>query len=216
MTSGGRGRNRLPSSTVRAGFVAGHCVNCDGTTVTVASPLYCSPGCRQAAELVRYVRSATADGRITQADVREAIQMRLAMVLGGGYPESERRVAAALRWAVFERAEGKCEECGRVLDFDGSSGDPDAVATIQHKAGNSNDMEDLAAFCRRCNTADAQAKFVPVQPGSPEALLAQELRVRWSAPSPLRVCDDHETWGSLWRGYTKESKDLLRARETAG
>lgn len=195
-----------------AEFVAGRCVNCDGTPVTVASPLYCSQGCRQAAELVRYVRSATADGRIAQADVREAVQMRMAMVLAGGYPEAERRVSAALRRAVFERAGGKCEECGRDLDFDGSSDDPDAVATIQHKAGNSNDVENLAAFCRRCNNADAQAKFVPVQPGSPQALLAQELRIRWTAPKPLRACDDHETWGSVWRRYNREAKELLQAR----
>lgn len=194
-------------------FVPGRCVNCDGGGVALTKPLYCSTRCRQSAGLVRYVRGARADGRWDQADVREAIQMRLAMVLGGGYPESMRRVPAATRRAVFDRAAGHCEDCGRVLDFDGSSGDPGATATIQHVAGNSNELDNLKAFCRRCNNADAQAKFVPVAPDSPEALAAAELKARWLAVRPSRPCDDHQSWDSTWKRLASEAKEEIRAQE---
>jgi len=194
-------------------FVPGRCVNCDGWDVTLTAPLYCSQRCRQSAELVRYVRGSLADGRYTQPDVREAIQMRMAMVLGGAYPEAQRRVSAAIRQAVFERAGGRCENCGRELDINGTSGDPDSLATIQHGAGNSNDPSDLQAFCRRCNNADAQAKFVPVEPGSAEALFAAELRARWMAEQPTRICDDHEGWRAIWQALSREAKEVIRHYE---
>ena len=52
---------------------------------------------------------------------------------------------------------GSCETCGRPLDFDRSTGDPDAIPTIQHVDGSSNDPSNLKAFCRRCNMADNTA-----------------------------------------------------------
>jgi hypothetical protein len=112
-------------------FTPGLCVNCDSHGVTVRSPLYCSPFCRQAAEVVRYVRACRGDGRWLLPDVKEAIQMRLAMVLGGGYTERERVLPQATRQLVFDRAGGRCESCGRLLDFDRSTGDDDAIPTIQ-------------------------------------------------------------------------------------
>lgn len=136
--------------------------------------------------------------------------MRMAMVLGGGYPERERRVSGSVRATVFERAGGHCEECGRLLDMDGSTGDPDAVPTIQHVSGSSNDPSNLKAFCRRCNLADAQSRFVRVEPGSPEAKLAEELAIRWSSPRPLRLCDDEVEWKTMWRELAQEARETLR------
>jgi len=71
-----------------------------------------------------------------------------------------------------------------------TTGDPDAVATIQHVHGNSNELSNLKAFCNRCNLADVQSRFVPIEPGSAPAALAFELRARCSSPEPLRLCDD--------------------------
>ena len=139
--------------------------------------------------------------------------MRLAMVLGGGYPEQARRLSPQIREEVFRRAGGRCENCGRLLDLDGTSGDPDAVATIQHVKGDSSDLSNLKAFCRRCNTTDAQSRFVPVVPGSPEAELAAELRTRWSAPEPIRVCDDDQRWKGIWRDLEREAKAAILARD---
>ena len=193
-------------------FTPGTCVNCGSPRVTEKSPLYCGEQCRQAAELVRYVRACRRDGRDRRPDIQEAIKMRLAMVLGGGYPERSRRVSDVVRAEVFQRACGKCENCGRKLDLDGTTGDPDALATIQHVHGDSNDHSNLKAFCRRCNMADAQTRFVPVLPGSPEEQLAEDLRTRWMSPEPMRVCDDEQHWSGVWRELAREAKEVIRLR----
>ncbi len=194
-------------------FEAGQCANCDSFGVTPKSPLYCSERCSQAAGLVRYIRGCRRDGRDLKADVQEAIRTRMAMVLGGGYPEQARRVPTEVRRLVFDRAHGHCEECGRELDFDQSGGDPDAVATIQHVDGNSSDPSNLKAFCRHCNTVDAQSKFVPVEPGSAEAEFAAELRIRWLSEDPIRLCDDDLHWKDIWRDLTSEAKLVIEAND---
>lgn len=194
-------------------YVPGTCANCGSPDVTFVSPLYCGDQCKQAAGLVRYVRKCRTDGRDKRPDVQEAIRTKTAMVLGGGYPERERRVPAGVRALVFMRAAGLCEGCGRALDMDGSLGDPDARATIQHTNGDSNDLADLRAFCRRCNLADAQSRFVPVLPGTKEAALAAELRARWSAPTPLRACDDEVRWPKRWRAAQRRSREAIEMRD---
>ncbi len=168
------------------------------------------------AELIRYVRRARTDGRDQRPDVQEAIRTRLAFVLASGYPEYDRRVPDTIRAEVFQRAGGRCEECGCVLDFDRSTGDPDAVATIQHVAGNSNDPAHLKAFCRRCNIGDAQSRFVPVQPGSPQAAILVEFRLRCDSPTPQRICDDEERWPTLWGSMKREALEALAEDDSYG
>jgi 5-methylcytosine-specific restriction endonuclease McrA len=196
-------------------YRVGTCANCDSPAITPQAPLFCSQRCRQAAELVRYVRGCRRDGRDRLADVREAVRVRLAMVLGGGYPERERLVAVETRAEVFRRAGGHCEQCGRVLDFVRSTGDPNAIATIQHVHGDSNEPDNLQAFCRRCNIDDARARFVPVQAGSDAAKTAAELERRWSAAEPLRLCDDDLDWKTRWHGLTKAARDWMRTEAQA-
>ncbi len=137
----------------------------------------------------------------------------MAMVLGGGYPEQQRRASANVRKLVFDRAGGLCEECGRALDFDGSSGDPVSTATIQHVHGNSNDPSNLKAFCQRCNVSDAQSRFVAVEPESPEAEYAADLRSRWMSEKPMRLCDDEQHWKDIWRKLTVEAKEVVRTHD---
>jgi 5-methylcytosine-specific restriction endonuclease McrA len=192
-------------------YISGACANCDSLSVTVQSPLFCSPRCRQAAQLVRYVRACRRDGRDQRLDVQEAIQMKKAMILGGGYPEQERQVPAETRAEVFRRAGGRCESCGRPLDFERSTGNQDAVPTIQHVQGNSSDLSNLKAFCWRCNLADAQTRLVPVEPGSLAAMIAADLAKRFSSPEPLRLCDDEQHWDSLWRELTRSARELTGA-----
>lgn len=198
---------------VRLHYLPGCCANCDSPEVTVKAPLYCSPQCRQSAELVRYVRACRRDGRDQLPDVDEAIRMRMAMVLGGGYAERERRVSPEVRDEVFRRARGHCEECGRAMDFEGTTGNPDAIPTIQHVHGDSNDLSDLKTFCRRCNMADAQSRFVPVEQGSSEAALAAGLRTRWTASEPLRLCDDDRQWNAIWRELTRSAREAIKISE---
>jgi len=193
-------------------YVLAACANCESPEVTLRTPLFCSSQCRQAAELVRYVRGCRRDGRAQLPDIQEAIHLRMAMVLGGGYPERERRVSPQVRAAVFERAEGHCESCGRGLDLNRSAGDSDAFATIQHVAGNSNDLSNLKAFCGRCNTSDAQSRFVPVNPDSAEAALAVDLEHRWSSKEPIRLCDDDIHWTTSWQQLARTAKEAIRQR----
>jgi hypothetical protein len=126
------------------------------------------------AETIRSVRSCHADGRDQRPDVQEAIQTRIAMVLGGGYPERERRLAEKIRAEV------------------------------------------LQAWCRRCNLADAQSRFVPVQPGSPQEVMLAEIRLRCTAPTPLRLCDDETRWPKIWRNLNRQALEALEEEEADG
>jgi 5-methylcytosine-specific restriction endonuclease McrA len=197
-------------------YISGACANCDSLAVTVQTPLFCSQRCRQAAELVRYVRACRRDGRDQLPDVKEAIRTKMAMVLGGGYPERERQVPPEIRAEVFNRAGGLCENCGRSLDFDRSTRDPDAIPTIHHVVGNSNDVANLKSFCRRCNLGDAQSRFVPVVPGSPQEKMAAELVTRWSSIEPLRLCDDERRWKSTWSELSRSARELISSRPPTG
>ena len=194
-------------------YVSGACANCDSPNVTAQSPLFCSPRCRQAAQLVRYVRACQRNGRDQRADVQEAIRTKKAMILGGGYPEQERQVPPETRAEVFRRAGGRCENCGRPLDFERSTGDPNAVPTIQHVSGNSSDLSNLKAFCWRCNVADAETRFVPVEPGSLAALMAADLARRCSSQEPLRLCDDEQHWEGSWRELARSARELISEQQ---
>ena len=208
------GHRRAKEVKIRMGeeWTVGTCVNCSGPDVTVKSPLFCSERCMQAASLVRYVRRCKRDGRDQRADVQEAIQMRMAHILGGGYPVEERAVPPQIRAEIFQRARNRCELCGRALDMHGTGGDLDAQAQIHHVAGSSSDPGNLRAVCRRCNMADSQSKFRPTLPGSPEAVLAKELEARWSSPTPLRPCDDEERWKDQWPALKRQAQEELEMR----
>ena len=189
-------------------FVAGLCINCDQTLVTPKMPLYSSEVCRQTAKVIRYARSCRDDGRIELGDVQEAIQMRVAHILSGGYHEKARRLSSPVREKVLERAGGRYENCGRAF----IASDPNAMPTIQHLNGSEANVENLQAWCRRCNMIDAQSRFIPVADDSPEIALLHEIRTRWESPRPLRACDDHEFWNDDWRRYERAAKDFLRVR----
>lgn len=193
-------------------FIPGLCANCGSPNVTIAAPLYCGELCKQSANLVRYARSCHSDGRDRLPDVQEAIQMRMASVLGGGYPERARHLSDDIRVAVFTNAGGLCENCGRKLDFDRSTDDPDLIPTIQHMHGSSSDLSNLRAWCRRCNLDDAQSRFVPVEAGSSQDAYAKELRIRMDSSQPLLLCDDEKQWNGIWRQLAKDTKEALKHR----
>jgi len=155
-------------------FDAGACANCARPT-RFDAPLFCSELCAQTATLVRYARRKVADNTIDQPDIAEAIQMRLASVLGGGYPEKARRLTRAVRLAIFERDSHTCQLCG---------GD---ATEIDHIAGSSSDPSNLRALCRSCNLGLAQAHFGtgwPRQATSRRADLAAHRS--WPARATLR------------------------------
>src|SRR5262249_29900336 len=113
------------------------CPNCN-QPIRVAE-LFCSELCKQEAKFVRYVRACGRDGRDKQPDVQEAIRIRLAIILGGGYPEKERQIDKSIRKAIIERDKGRCKNCGNPGD------------QIDHISGSSNELENLQLLCRKCH-----------------------------------------------------------------
>jgi 5-methylcytosine-specific restriction endonuclease McrA len=186
-------------------FTEGCCANCDAP---VLAQLFCSEACRQTADLIRYTRRCRRDGRWERPDVQEAIQIKIAFVLGGGYPEQARTVPPRIRDQVFSRAEGLCQECCRVLDF--AAHQTDAQATIHHVNGSSNDLNNLRALCRRCNLADVQTKLEPVEAGSLAQKLAIQIEARLSAAEPTRLCDDEVGWRERWPALMRSARATAR------
>lgn len=175
------------------------CVECGADIVlTNRARLYCSEVCRQTLKLIHYGRSVEADGRIERdPTIAEALQMRIAQILGGGYHERARQVPSALRAQIFERDHGRCALCG-------------ARATqIDHIAGDANTLENLRAACGECNLGLAQRRLVPAPPD--KSALADELLERIFAVTPVFPRDDQTAWTTLNVGLIAERRGRLRA-----
>jgi 5-methylcytosine-specific restriction endonuclease McrA len=168
------------------------CFNCDAEVP--ARSLFCSELCRQTAKVVRYGRAVHADGRIKRADVEEALKIKVASVLGGGYPADERRLSAEQRQAVFDRDEGKCQVCG------GPATEIDHIDPMV--GGDMNRPGNLQALCNECHRRKTIAGHHPIETED-EFLRATELLSRIRSPEPLRDCDDPD-WSSRWRALRKE------------
>jgi 5-methylcytosine-specific restriction endonuclease McrA len=165
-------------------FTPGYCVNCDAPVVGGKPRLYCGDLCDQIARTVRYVRRCIADGRWTQDDVRAAIRTRMAMILGGGYPATARRLTVAQRLAVMERDGHRCRQCG-------------APATeVDHIADSSDDLANLQSLCHECHARKTALGFRPAEDAELE--LAHAIEQRWQVRTPMRLCDDEKAWDAIW------------------
>lgn len=173
------------------------CVNCFSVIEKDGTSLYCSEVCAQAAGWVRYFRRCRLDGRLEELDVRKALRIRLALVLGGGYPRLKRTLPEATRRAVSERDRRTCQVCGR------------PGTEIDHKHGSSNDLENLQLLCDSCHNEKTISTFVRITKEShPEAWdKMQALHRRARAPRPIQLCDA-EVW-------TEVQNELLRRRRAA-
>jgi hypothetical protein len=165
--------------------------------------LYCSELCKQEADWVRYARAVTRDGRIGQRDVLEALQIKKALILSGGYPAKERSLTNEVRKTVFDRDFGRCCICGG------------PASQIDHHRIDStagpNDPINLRAICADCHRKKSLSGLQPItQESHPEQWRkAQELNDRVVALAPVRVCDDEKGWSKAWRGIAAERKRLV-------
>lgn len=176
------------------------CLNCDEP---VNEPrLFCSALCADEAKFVRYVRRCRKDGREKKPDVKEAIEIRLAHILAGGYPEQERQLSATIRATVIARDNGCCQICG----LPGNQ--------IDHIKGSSKSLSNLQLLCRSCHNAKTKASMVIITPDSPEweecNAKVVTLMKRIEAKRPRRVCDNAETWPSEWRSYLFQLKQAFQ------
>lgn len=185
------------------------CLNCDQPiTLTIQVKLFCSEACADEAKLVRYVRRCGRDGRINQPDVREAIEIRIAHALSGGYNAKERELSPAERKAVFDRENGLCKKCGQ------------PGTDIDHIHGSSNEMENLQLLCKTCHNEKTKSGIVPLtskhERYAEVKAKADGLRFRTEAETPQRVCDDDENWLTLYPQVMSERRQiLLKARLAA-
>lgn len=193
-------RKRPPSGDTPPAFV---CLNCDGTVEhTKQVRLFCSELCGEEAKFVRYFRRCKRDGRINQSDVMEAIQIRFAHIMAGGYRERERYISPAVRVAVFDRDRRLCQKCG------GPGTD------IDHIAGDSSEMENVQLLCRSCHNEKTKEQMIEITPDDGRypafAKKSKLLRFRCESPLPLRLSDDEERWPKLYNGIMSDWRKVLK------
>lgn len=188
----------FPQSIEELSSLPFSCLNCD-TSISEAK-LFCSDLCKDEAKFVRYFRACLKDGRYDQPDVQEALRIRLAHILGGGYSERTRRLPQNIRDAVIKRDKGICQKCGGTGN------------QIDHIKGSSSDLANLQLLCSQCHNEKTTAEFVAISEEThPEEWVKREtLLTRVHAPRTLRLCDSEE-WKELWRPLLKARKDRLRS-----
>ncbi len=183
-------------TTATPRFIPDCCANCDAPLPASVPGLYCSELCTQTADWVRYARRVMRDGRANDEEVRYAASMRLAHILGGGYPKAQRRLSPEVRAAVIQRDGGRCQLCGA----EGTE--------IDHIENSSADLANLQLVCRTCHRTKTQQML---DPAPPEARLARAaLWSRVEASQPLRLCDDQEAWLKAWRRLKSERRRRLQ------
>jgi HNH endonuclease len=152
------------------------------------------------AKVIRYGRAVYADGRIKQADVLEALKIKVGIVVGGGYPARGRRLSERQPQEIFERDGGKCCLCG------------DAATEIDHIGsaidGDINHPDNLQALCNECHRKKTLSRFRPIETEE-ERQRSLEIQLRIQAPEPLRPCDAAD-WQHRWRTVKKERLDHAR------
>jgi len=179
------------------------CFNCDEKLKVKEQPkLFCSEKCEHEAAFVRYFRRYKREGKINQPDIKEALQIRIRHILGGGYKASERRLPLSTRQKVYERDNRTCQKCGQ------------PATDIDHIRGSSSNLENLQMLCRICHNQKTTANFVQLSPeveGDKERIAKVDaLLFRAKLEIPQRICDDEEKWKSLWRGFMSERRFVLK------
>jgi hypothetical protein len=169
------------------------CPNCSVTFDDVRRA-FCSDLCTDEAALVRYVRRCKADGHDEDPKVKEAITIKLAHILNGGYNEAARRLPKSVRRLVIERDGGRCQTCG------------EPGTEIDHINGSSSALTNLQLLCDTCHNKKTVAGFKRIT--DPKKLAkAQELRTRAEAPEPLLLCDDYKHWDNLWKELRRKRRE---------
>lgn len=170
------------------------CPNCGTPTTSERSP-YCGTQCREEAGFVRQVRSGLREGSILDPERQTALGQVLWHVLGGGYPRRQALVPERSRARVLEQANSICVECGG------------AATTIDHRGSGCNRAINLRAVCEACCK---EKQYQDPRFTTTPAFVARlaSLAARITSPTPLRCCDDAETWD--WRAFINERKESKR------
>lgn len=168
----------------------GQCLNCDRTLE--APQLFCCELCKQTARWVRKTRRWKDEGRLWEPDIAYAIEVGLAHILAGGYPERTRTLSADVRSAVKARDSGVCQLCGEPGD------------EIDHISGSSDDLTNLRLLCSECHRRVTREHLV--RASAEQTRQANELWGRVDSLDPIRICDDYTSWNGIWREVLAEQE----------
>lgn len=161
--------------------------------------LYCSELCKQEAKAIRYARGCKKDGRIKKADVKEAIEIRLAHILSGGYSSKERYLSPWVRAKVIMRDDGLCQICRKPGN------------EIDHIDGSSSNLNNLQLLCRACHIKKTKLHMKELTPESEgyeeKNQKIIEIMNRIESKVPLKICDDEGNWKNLWKELYLERKN---------
>jgi len=174
-------------------FQDDHCANCLEPLPDDEETLFCSAWCAEIASTVRYQRRVFRDGRIEQPDVREAVMVRNAFLLAGGYHSLGRTLTQATRTEVKVRDGGRCTICGK------------PGTEIDHIASSSSDLDNLQLLCTDCHHAKTAQNLRPASPEQSDLLKALFL-TRVVPDEPTLLADDDVQWQSAWRGLKSARK----------
>jgi len=158
--------------------------------------LFCSELCRQTADLIRYWRGISRDGRIENPDMKTALQTRVALLLAGGYPEQARRLSPAIRQQVWDQDQGRCRQCGR------------PGQEIDHIDGDSPMLSNLQLLCTPCHQQKTATQMVPASMLH-QRMIEKLQRERVVPDEPILLCDDRDQWAVVERQLRKERRQRL-------
>ncbi len=153
--------------------------------------LYCSLRCHDEAKTVRYARKKHEQHGIDlPSDISNAIRIRMAHVLSGGYDAAARRLTPEVYRAVWERDGGRCVLCQA------------PGQDVDHIDGPSSELSNLRLLCKACHNDVTLAHLHPTD--DPVVIArAAALRQRVDAPEPLLPCDA-AGWSRQWRQWVKD------------
>ncbi len=178
------------------------CPNCE--SIIREGKLFCKELCKEEAKYIRYYRACISSGRISQPDVREALRIRIAHILGGGYPAQLREISKELRQLVISKYKGLCKVCGK------------SANQIDHIKGNSNELKNLQLLCAKCHNEKTIKNFVPITAETHplEWIKYNELLIRATARKPIKPCDSSR-WENEWRYILTSRRQILKNRKIA-
>lgn len=144
---------------------------------------------------------------LTKGPILPNFSRKTLLAAGEFYDKRGRAVSAEDRRIMMERANGRCEQCGRKFGPEG-----DARFTVQHTAAEAGWK--LEAWCYRCNIDDRVSRVMDAsmtgllsKPETasvdPEVETAATFFVdfddRIRSPEPMLLCDDQENWPAIYR-----------------
>jgi hypothetical protein len=179
-------------------FIPDHCANCLQKLPDIEEKLFCSELCSETAKAVRYGRRIHRDGRIDQRDVQEALHIRMAFLLGGGYHRQARALPMNTRRLVWERDAGRCCICNQPGE------------EIDHVNGDSPELDNLQLLCKGCHHAKTRERMVVADPDQ-QLEIRQLFTARVAPNEPALLCDDEQRWQKEWRSLKKERRERLLA-----